>query len=91
MRCILNIYIARRISVVSDPCSEHENRLAMFIRTKRISLKKSIMIRIGIAFNDTKDVRTTHEWKLYYSPVGEQNCTHGMVQKSGSTEESNIV
>lgn len=49
------------------------------------------MIRIGIAFNDTKNARTTHEWKLYYSPVGEQNCTHGMVRKSGSTEESNIV
>lgn len=37
------------------------------------------MNRIGITYDNAKYVRTLHELKLFVSPVGEQNCIHGMV------------
>lgn len=37
------------------------------------------MNRIGIVYDDTKYTRTLHEMKLFISPVGEHDCTHGMV------------
>lgn len=46
------------------------------------------MNRIGIACYDTKHVRTLHEKQLFVSPVGEQNCIHGMVHGAGRTEDS---
>lgn len=46
------------------------------------------MNRIGITYDDTKYVRTLHEMKLFVSPVGEQNCIHGMVHGAGRTEDS---
>jgi len=46
------------------------------------------MNRIGIVCDDTKHTRTLHEKQLFVSPVGEQNCIHGMVHGAGRTEDS---
>jgi len=46
------------------------------------------MNRIGIVCDDTKYTRTLHEKQLFASPVGEQNCIHGMVHDTGRTEDS---
>lgn len=49
------------------------------------------MNRIGITCDDTKHVRTLHEMNYIVSPVGEQNCIHGMVHNAGRTEDSKAI
>ncbi len=68
-----------------------ENRLetswVKLYNLKRISLKKSIMTVSKLYSDNTRNIQTLHEMKLYWSPVGEQNCIHGMVHGAGRTED----